>query len=185
MTIARLTATWTGFSGAPGYTNFYFRVPGVAPAVVNSFFQGIYLHLPASVQVTIPNSGDLLDEVTGNLTDTWSATGGTTITGGGGNMGPAPAGACISWYTDGIARARRVRGRTFIVPLAGGSYEGNGTLHPIAITALQDSADALMTDSGDEFGIWSRPRLGTGGSFHVATRAQIRDKAAILRSRRD
>jgi hypothetical protein len=185
MTIARLTATWTGFSGAPGYTNFYFDVPGVAPGLVVDFFEAIYLHLPGVVTVEVPNSGDLIDEVTGELENTWSATGGASITGGGGNMGAAPAGACISWYTDGIARARRVRGRTFIVPLANGSYENNGSLHGITIPALQGAGDALITASGSNFGIWSRPRLGTGGSFHVATRAAVKDKAAVLRSRRD
>lgn len=185
MTIARIRSVWTGFTGAPGYTNFHIDVPGVSPTAVTTFWSGVRPWLPNAVTVTPDNGGDLIDEVTGQIQNTWTGTGGSPITGMGGNSGPLPAGAVITWHTDDVAAGRRVRGRTFIVPLAAMAYEANGTLSATCMSEIKSAADALIANSGQEFGVWRRPRPGVAGSFHVVTRAEIKDKAAVLTSRRD
>ena len=86
MTIARIRSVWTGFTGAPGYTNFHIDVPGVSPTAVTTFWSGVRPWLPNAVTVTPDNGGDLIDEVTGQIQNTWTGTGGSPITGMGGQQ---------------------------------------------------------------------------------------------------
>lgn len=193
MTISRVTAIWTGFTGAPGYTNFFFRAFGGGDAVdlevarVRAFFAPLQVRLPNTVRIAVQQEAAILDEATGDLIDYAQATTApTAVAGSSTDSYSAPAGAAVTWNTNGIARGRRLRGRTFLVPLAGGAYQNDGTLASATITDINTGAAALIGNgTGPEAVIWSRPRDGQGGTIAAISSHRVADQVAILRSRRD
>lgn len=193
MAIHRITTVWSGFQGGPGYTNFFFTGDGSGGAAADSraqvvaFFNGIANSLPSDVVWTVEGEAAVIDEVTGSITGYVMAEENPTPGGGGMSGGySAASGAVVTWNTAGVVNGRRVRGRTFVVPLGGGAYQSDGTLATTTIAALQDAASALvgtLFDSG--FGVWSRPGTSGGGTFWEVTGFRVPDMSAVLRSRRD
>jgi hypothetical protein len=193
--VFRVQATWQGFAGAPGYTNHYYNAPLVgtfaAQGAVNAsraFFQAISLHIPSGVSIQVEATVAQLDESTGVQSDEFVVgTPATVVSGGGAATRAAPVGACVTWKTSTFVRGRRLRGRSFIVPLSTASYENDGTLSGGFLTAARAAA-TQMCDNGatstSRFGVWSRPRGGVGGQFGTATSASVADRAAVLTSRR-
>lgn len=193
MAISRITAVWTGFSGAPGYTNFFFGAFGGGDVVdlevarVEAFFENVASALPTDVTITVQQEAAILDETTGELLNyTLASAAPMPIEGTGSGGYAAPSGASIAWNTDTVARGRRLRGRTFIVPLRGSAYEDDGTLTPSTLIALNNAAESLIGDgSGPALEIWSRPRGGEGGTTGPVVSHRVADTVSILRSRRD
>lgn len=98
----------------------------------------------------------------------------------------------VRWNTAGIVNSRRVRGRTFIVPVVNHVYAADGTLDTPDITTLQTAADAFIAASGSTPQVWSRPFPGSAndptprvGTAHNITTAVVPDKAVVLTTRRD
>lgn len=184
---------WTGFPGAPGYNILHASASGLLSTAVNNFVSGLdalagalsalttsAMHLQAEqvVKQLDPATGDLISlETASTATTAWS--GAFSALGGG------ASGAVIGWKTTGVNRGRVVRGRTFVVPIARDEYDPDGTLLAGAITALNTAATNYRTSAAYESVVWSRPRAGAGGAAFPITAHQVRDKAAILRSRRD
>lgn len=183
--LARITCKWSGFLGAPGYTNFYFTLPGIDPGNVFDFFAAQAGSFPTGLTIEVPNQGDTIDEATGNIINGWAGAGGGVVTGTAGASAPGGAGMCINWHTDSVVNGRRVRGRTFMVPLSADSFEADGTPSALRVNFMKTQADALITNSAGEFVVYHRPVGGVGGSAHVVTRSAIRDRSALLRTRRD
>lgn len=193
MAITRVTAVWSGFTGAPGYTNFFFDAFGVGDEVdlevgrVRAFFQAVRETLPNDVLIQVQQEAAIIDETSGELMGySQSTTPPQSVVGYSTAAYSAPSGACVTWNTEAIARGRRLRGRTFVVPLSSGSYDAAGTLTPQSQQFLNAGATALIGDgTGPQMVIWSRPRDGVGGSIGAVTSHRVADKVAILRSRRD
>lgn len=193
MAIYRVTAEWSGFPGAPGYSNFHFSefTGGIdAEQVrgrVEAFFEPLKTVLASAVTITIPPTVEILDEDTGMLTG-WMD-GGEEIrintTGTAGDYA-GPSGAVINWITGTVRNGRRVRGRTFLVPIRSGAYDSDGTLTSDALTSIREAGDEFVTqDFNSGFGVWSRPSNGSGGIFAPVTGYRVPDMVAVLRSRRD
>lgn len=189
----RTQMLWTGFPGAPGYTNMFWNttsdLAGANLVVTQGqqFADAIHFLLPANVTVQVSQEVQDVDPATGNLLGIITATAASpawvgTDTG----LYAAPAGACISWKTAGIHpgvnRPGKVRGRTFIVPLGGDQYDASGTLLDAARTTLQAATTQLVAN---RLGIWARPKPLVPGALYDVTAASVADKVAILRSRRD
>lgn len=189
----RVTAVWTGFSGAPGYTSFHFSTftgGGDAQAAVDrvrAFFSGVRTFLPGSVSIQVQPTVEILDEASGVLQDYVDAEDPPlVVTGNGTGAYSAAAGAVISWNTATVANGRRVRGRTFLVPLSGSGLESDGTLSAAGL--LEINAAAAGLEGGDfeqQLVVWSRPRNGAGGVAAPVTGHRVPDMTAVLRSRRD
>lgn len=199
----RVTARWTGFQGAPGYSNFHFTTDAglidggifgdaavsaatTAAQRVADAFSAIAGRLPEDVDIRINTEVEVLDSDSGQIIgmidrDTVNV---DQPSGSGGYS--AASGAVVNWNTRDYRFGRRIRGRTFLVPLVASAYEDDGSLNPAALNTLQGFGEAIVGDAGGpEFGVWSRPRSGAGGVFATATSFSIPDMAAILRSRRD
>lgn len=193
MTILEVTAVWSGFTGAPGYTTFHTTNAGlITTAVDNSveaarkFFDDLKQQITTFMTVTISTEVKELDAATGELIGLHSP--GSTpapVIGLASALGSGASGGVIGWGTDGVNRGRRVKGRTFIVPMASTAYDSDGTLTSVCLTALNTAATNYRTSAAYESLVWSRPRLGVGGAAFPITSHQVRDKAAVLRSRRD
>lgn len=198
MDITRITARWSGFSGAPGYSNFYFasgfldgglfgEEAELLAGRVADAFEALGTALPRNVSIDIEPEVATIDSDTG-VAQTFTSIDPPNVglTTGSDQPFAGPAGAVITWRTNDLRGGRRIRGRTFLVPLATTAYQEDGTLTPQALTAVRGFGDAMLggTLEGD-FGVWSRPRGGSGGVFASAVSYTVPDKVAVLRSRRD
>lgn len=195
----KVKVRWSGFIGSPGWSNFYFagpdnsfETPEDAPIVadkVATFLNNIKLRFPGAVTWQIQSDVEAITPDTGTLNNVFSAGARPAIVGGAGAASYSGAsGAVITWRTAGVRNGRRVRGRTFLVPLATSGYADDGTLGPTTLQELQDSATQLATQTagGVNLGVWSRPSAqgAEDGDFFPITAASVPDLAAVLRSRR-
>lgn len=192
-TLYRVVLAWSGgpVVGSAVTVLHYDGSNQSAPPVagIQTACQNLIPALANNVTITVPNTGDKIDDRTGALTGVWSGTGGGVTTGAGGSTSAAGVGACIGWTTGGIVTGtkgpRKLRGRTFVVPLHVGCYEGNGTLLAATIGNVEAFAAGLM--SAGPLGIWHRPTsvgAADGNSYAVISH-RVRDKVAFLSSRRD
>lgn len=180
---ARIRVEWAGVVG-PGVSTFYSEEADAAAAyaAVRTFFDAIKTLLVPSVTLTFPNTGDLIDVGTGQISGSWSATSAGSVTGTATTvMRAAGVGAFVRWETGGIINGRRVRGRTFITEVSTGFYESNGTLTSGSITTLQSAAQTLA--SSGLIAIYSR-LPGGGGALSGVSSASVPDRVTSLRSRR-
>lgn len=199
----RVTAIWTGVSGGPGYSTFYFNEPlwsapaaQASVAAVRAFFFGFVGAIPGGVTIQVQSAVGVVDVETGDLVDEQNVNAVAAVVGGANAPRAAPAGAVVSWRTGMIIKGRRLRGRTFLVPLASAAYDNDGSLTDSVLALIRGSANALAAPpSGDQraLGIWHRPKKPTKenpdqpvviGAFAPVTGASVPDKAAVLRSRR-
>jgi hypothetical protein len=207
--MARVTINWTGFLGAPGYTNLYFRdfsgtgepdqaIADGAVAKVHTWIQAWDDGLPNTVTLTIDPSVEVIEETTGEMVAFFTTVPGAPNVGGSTMPYSAASGACVNWYTDGVRNGRRIRGRSFMVPIGSNGMENNGTLNGTALTSWRTATGILIDGTGTgDLGVWARPTPildGEGnptgehnpdGEWSVVTSYTIPDKAAVLRSRRD
>lgn len=182
--ISRVRTAWTGFVGAPGVTTMYFYDTATAVDSVHTFFNNIQTYLPSDVHLQVENVGDVIDDATGNLVDTWTSDSVGEVTGSDGGSYAAPAGAVVDWLTNTIGAHRRLRGRSFIVPLADACYQSDGTLDTTHRAGIQSAASGLVEAQSASFCVWHRG-VGGAGSSGLVTSAFVPDLVAILRSRRD
>lgn len=203
MDILRATVRWTGFPGAPGYSNFHFSIDGglfdgglfgdeavvaatTAYQRVADAFDSIRTQVPGIVSFVLEAEAIVLNSDTGETLGAIARDSVPMNQPTGTSSYAGPVGAVVNWNTADYRFGRRIRGRTFLVPLANSAYEGDGTLSDPALAAVRDFADELVGNAGGpEFGVWSRPREGAGGVFATVTSASVPDMAAVLRSRRD
>lgn len=179
--------------GAPGYSNFHFTEqvgdPGARPAWerVAAFFNEVRTIMPNEVTFLVEGEVAVLDEATGMITDYVTAAESPTPGSGGVSGGySAASGAVVTWNTTGVRNGRRVRGRTFLVPLGGSSYESDGTLTSDAIQTINDGAQELVGEPFESgFCVFARPNNGADGGAYPVTGFRVPDMAAVLRSRRD
>lgn len=189
----RLVLAWSGpmVVGSAVTVLHYSASDNAAPpvAAVKAAFDARSLNFPAGLTVNIPNTGDVIDDTTGNLVGVWTATGGGNFTGANTGNTAAGVGACIGWTTGGIVQGkkgpRKLRGRTFLVPLALACYDGDGTLTATSLSQLQTMANDLQASG--PLAVWHRPTTvgGSDGNSYGVVAARVRDKVAFLSSRRD
>jgi hypothetical protein len=195
--VFRVTAVWTGFQGAPGYSKFSFRDTiddvgrNAAGAAVRQFFDSIKLYLPGGTTITVQPQVDELDLVSGELIGAGTMTTVPTamVSGTAAAAFAGGSGLCITWLAGGVFAGRRIRGRTFIVP-AVGAFDNDGTISTAAVTAVTAAGNALIATAAADFAIWNRqyneatPPVAIAGSLSSATSCTVRDVASQLRSRR-
>lgn len=199
----RVRSEWSGFSGAPGFTNFFFRdftagTPGgddfdtaaaqAATAKTFQFWDGIQNLLPTVVRIDVDSQVDVIESTSGDLVNSFSPLPEAPVAGDAAGPYSGASGAVINWRTAGIRNSRRIRGRTFIVPLSNGAYGSDGQLTPATRGTLQTAANALASSNGfPDLGVFARPSSSTveDGDWSVVTSASVPALAAILRSRRD
>lgn len=197
--MAKVTTRWTGFSGAPGYTNTFWQKPADdiwtnqdgsdVTGATYAFFNMLLGVLPPAVKIDVQGDVELIQSSTGRLEDV-IAMGARPQLQGSGATAPysAATGAVVTWRTAGVVRGRRVRGRTFLVPLAGGAYEVDGTLNAGTISTISAAAAGMINNTGvSDPVVWSRPTAvgASDGSAWAILSSSVPDMGAVLRSRRD
>jgi len=98
--ISRVRAVWSGFVGGPGISTFYFTDTITAVPSVHAFFAGIRTWLPQDVHIQVENAGDILNNETGALIDSWVEDAVEVVVGDNDAAYSAPAGAVVDWLTS-------------------------------------------------------------------------------------
>lgn len=182
-----------GYPGAPGYTNLYFELAGVL-SDTNAQFQAVHDALngiagqePVAWSGQINVVGRVLETTSGHLAKFSNTPVGLQAAIPGrapGGFGAGVAGVVIGYSTATVNRARLVRGRTYVVPVFAGTFEGDGTITEGQRIAFEQVAQILF-EAAVGFCVWSRPRLGVGGLTAPVTSWRVTDQAAFLSSRRN
>lgn len=186
-TINRVRVEWSGAAViGGGLSTFYFDTPDTGwQSDLCDFFEGTRFVFPNLVTVTIPNTGDQINDATGEVVGTWTSGSQENWTGGAtSQVHAAGVGARVVWNTLGRTNNRRVRGTTFMVPLSVECYDNAGTLSTNALAVLNDNAASFLTAIGPSFVIWTRPANGAEGGINSVTSRTVPDKVSWLRSRR-
>jgi len=184
MAIRRMPVQWQTGAGGTGLSVFYSPFGVDATVELATWFNALRFFHPTAVSWSIPGSGDVIDDTTGEITGAWTAGTAASITATGAAAYAAGTGAFIRWGTAGIVRGRRVKGRTFLCPAINSSYESDGTILNSSVTTINTATNTLVGTG--KLVIWSRPS-GPGasdGTNHVVVSGQIADKVTSLRTRR-
>lgn len=206
--IAKVVINWTGFAGAPGFTNLYFNdfTEGtITQAIVtgartrcDALLMAILPAFPNTVSATVDSTVEIIDVASGDLIRIMSGPAFTIRVGSGTGSYSAASGAVVNWTTGGIVQSRRVRGRMFLVPLAGSSYATNGTILETMRGTLNTAINAFLAPGSNQglVGVYSRKSKqhlnkkgetvpAHDGAWFPVQSFSIPDKVAVLRSRRD
>lgn len=187
MGMQRLRVEWSGDNTVgPGLTTFMYDEDASFPnaAAVVTFFDAIKAFFPPGTTWTIPNNGDVINELDGTLVGSWSSGAGGVVNSTGTGAFAAGVGARVVWRTSGIVAGRRVRGSTFLVPLVASAYDTTGTITVANLTSMRAAAAALLGASGSPLMVWSRPAPGRNGTKTEVQSSDVPDKVSWLRSRR-
>ena len=154
---------------------------------MRTFFDSIKAYLPGAADVKVQRVYQVINDVNGNiLSEANLASDPLVVNGAGGSTAyAAPAGMCVNWETGTFnANGRRVRGRTYLVPLVSFT-EADGSVSSTPLGAVTAAATAALGGTGS-LGVWTRPSPGgSDGTFSIAISALVKDKVAVLTSRRD
>lgn len=193
--LIRYQCVWTGFSGAPGYSTFHANETVITAQAFaeacRAYLQGAATTsvsgdaLPATVKITPNSYVELIDELTGNLQGL-SALGTIPLVIQGVNTAgySSSTGQVTQWITSSFLNGRRVRGRTFIVPLSSATFDTDGTLATAYLTKARTAATTFVANGSPV--VWHKPEpLVSNGSMWPVVASQVNDKTAMLTSRRD
>lgn len=188
----RYRVDWSVPGGGGGASLFYFdSVAGStqtdqnnAVAAVRTLFDSLHTRAPSGVSWGFPGELAECNDSTGTVIayTSVSAPAGVTATGSGSYA--AGVGMRIDWLTNGIHNGRRVKGRTFFVPLTASNYDTAGTLDGAALTSMQTAVNTYLSTTQ---ALPCKPLIFSRrapGVFAIQS-GVIVDKDAILRTRRD
>jgi len=185
--LARIRVAWTGGAVVgPAVSTFY--ALGDQPAGLQTatgvYFDAIKAAFPTTVTFTVPNQGELIEDSTGELLDTWTSGSVSTSTGGSSQGFSQGVGIRVVWNTNGVVAGRRVRGSTFLCPIGGPNFDSDGTIVSGTLTAQSAAANAFEENVEGGLQIWSRPTGSRPGTSNKVVSATIPDKVSWLRTRR-
>lgn len=193
MAYTQITARYNGFTGSPGWIRMKFlgalNVGDANTAAANfrTMLNAWNAYMPTGSSITIDSAAAVYDDAgsqTGEVTLSVVPAG---ITGVSGAVYAGGSGAVINWTTGAFHLGRKVRGRTFAVPLTSIAFSADGTLAGAAQTALATAAVTFAGSSPTPV-IFSQKPNGAGGVSSltsVVSDATVPDRSAVLRSRRD
>lgn len=194
MTVALIKAIWSGGPSAPGVSTFAVAYSGTeiiddAQGAVRAFLANMGGMIPTGYSIQVEQLTELYDEATGQLQGEYNAAAPVAaVTGAGTGTYAAGVGFRVDWATGTIKNGRRVRGRTFIVPVSSGSFESDGTINTPTRDGVVTAANGLISSlatAGTPLSVWSKPSTKYPvGSLSEVIAATCPDKAAWLAGRR-
>lgn len=199
MGLLRGKIRWTIPGAGTAYSVLHFETnSGSAPVQadadevitkLNAYCVTIKARIPAQVTLTVINEVEEILVTDGSMIGFFATTAGLAHVGtaGAASGWAAAAGAVISWSTAGVRNSRRVRGRTFVVPLSNEAWDTDGTIKLTTMTDLNTAATNLRTAGTNvTLAIFARPTApgaSDGVSWDVLGH-RVPDMSAILTSRR-
>lgn len=196
-TILRVRTVLSYVQGGPGVQTAYFLPATVGGSVadatacvagVRAFWDGIKASFLTSFTAQPQSEVAQIDNQTGNLVGTLSATPVSLVAGTvSGSYAPIASMALLRLRTGVVVNHRILRGRWFLGPLSTTAVDTNGRLGATNASAMSTAGNTLAAGvSGCFLQAWHRPSLltGPGTSANVLTTSAASD-LAVLRSRRD
>ena len=195
--ISRIRTALTGFPGAPGVITMYALDAGVFVADLENFWTTAGTLFMADVTLQVENAGDIIDDTTGVITGAWTSGVFPVSHGTGTGNYAAPAGVLIEWMTSTILDGRRIRGKSFIVPVGLPNFTPAGQVDASVVANLTANGVTLVTGTPGNMVIWHRPRKARAatatlparaarpGGHALVTGVRVSPKVTVLRSRRD
>lgn len=193
MAFTQITVRYNGFTGAPGWVKMKFigkldqSQANTAAANFRVFLAGIGLgNIPSTASFTFDTVVQTFDgqgKLDGELNLSVVP---ASVNGTGSGSYAGGAGAVVNWLTDAFVGGKRIRGRTFLVPLANVAFQSDGTLADAFRTSLGAAATTFAA-STPQPAVWSQRKLGGSDVNTIAGMqgASVPDRTALLRSRRD
>lgn len=194
--ILRVRTTIAYGAGGPGLLTHYFlpaTLGGSNPDATDSCtrvraFLAQYASLvPNAVTFTVSPLVDAIQDTTGALTGSFTATPPAAVVGTGGvNFLPSPVAIVVRYNTSAIINGRRLSGRSFISPLSVVAQGAAGSPTNAVLTQTTTAIAALTTGAGTVIPqVWHRPKLAAPGSSAVLVSGSAWSLFGSLRSRRD
>jgi hypothetical protein len=185
----------TGYTGAPGYTKFHFFASNVTQptqadvnaAAANSrpVLAATASNMPTGVSYACQTPAQWYDDAGVLLGEVPVTSIPSAVTGTGGASYPGGVGAVVYWATGLFNGGHKIKGRTYLVPLAVGAFAADGTLNTALVTAIQNAATTFVGTSPQPC-VNSR-KLGQADRSDktvTVTAATVKDRSAFLRTRR-
>lgn len=191
--VYRYSVEWSIPNAGPSVSVFHFgdSDPGGLQAGVNALraaFAGIASLIPDEVVISFPPAATELDTATGQTLGFPTVTPPANVSGSSSGGWAGGTGIRLVWPTEVVYNGRRVRGSTFLVPMASSSFTSGGLVSPAATTTVQTAFDTFRVASqltNTPFGIWHRPTTQQGGGFWAAAAATtVSPRAGTLRGRK-
>lgn len=189
MNIDRVRVVWSGDAVVGGGVSTLYAAEGDGHTLASglaSFFNNIKQFFPSSkVHWAFNNVGETIDASTGQAVGAWTGDGVWSETSTGSEPSWASGvGVRVQWNTNVFSNGRRVRGSTFLVPLAVSAYDTDGSLSSTVTSTVQAQINALIT-AAPSLGVHSRPSPGgSDGGFATVSSGLCVDKVSWLRSRK-
>jgi len=189
MPFTRYVPQWNGFTGAPGFT--VLNAVGALSTIdaqifaneVHDFFADIANRIPDIASILFPGEATVHAD-DGTLTGALAIVPPLEVNCTGLGSFAAPVGARVTWETGSIVAGRRIRGRSFLVPMISSMFDTDGTLTSANRTQVVNAAAGLINGlaaAGLSLAVWSP----TTSTVSPVTSGVVPDQATVLRSRRD
>lgn len=188
MAYTRITTLWNGAPGLPGYSRLHYMedldatAASAAAGALRFFFDSLKGYFPSDVTFSWDGVAEHFD-ISGALIGQVNYTVPATVTGNSTAVYSAASGAHINWNTTQFLNGRRVQGRTYLVPLASGTYDLNGSLGESFLFSVRGASATLIAEEQQLAVIGGS--LGTVRVPCPVVSATIPDRVTVLRSRRD
>src|SRR6059058_2791054 len=144
----------SGWAGGPGVSTLYASDVAGTPQdhanAVAGLFSDVYTPagvldlLPQGIKIVGDPFVDVIDPATGDQTGTVAVTPVGTLSGVATAGWSDVSGLSITWITAAFIAGRRVKGRTYFVPMGGGAYDTDGTLKTSVLTSVQGAATQYL-----------------------------------------
>lgn len=198
--VSVVKAVWSGFTGAPGYSKFAF-MPLVSPAernaagaAIRQFFSSQASWMLTTWSIAIDPIVQVFDTVTGDLQreETMTSPPATVVGTAASAAYAGGSGFVVHWITGGTHNGRKIRGRTFMVPMVGvySTAPADGTISSSVKSSTEGYGNILIGNATAHLAVWSRywdtakPPNQVGGAVTAVTGCVVPDRAAQLRTRR-
>lgn len=187
--LQRVTVALTGFPGGPGVSTYYALAGDLLAPMLHDYYAAIASCFPSQFISTVQSSGDIINDADGVITGAWVGPTEAPVPGTTTGAFAGPAGATVSWLTSTILDGRRLKGRTFHVPLSSAAYDTDGSLATSVYSLLVQQSDLFVAAAVGNLMVWHRPKVVGGvqvrpGSSAAVTGSHVPDQVAVLRSRR-
>jgi hypothetical protein len=195
--LSRVRTALSGFPGGPGVSTMYFLDTATATASLEAFWTSLAVVLPSGLVIEVPDAGDVIEDTTGVITGSWASSPRAPLAGSSADEYAGPCGALLEWLTATIVDGRRLRGKTFLVPMTSGEFDTTGHVNAGTVAALVGFCATLVTAEAGNLVVWHRPYAGRAagedgparaphaGAHGIVTDSRVPPLAAVLRSRRD
>jgi len=196
-TVDRIRVAWSNMVGGPGVSTFYATDGPLLIPQLHAYFTNLTSFFPSCLRITCAVSGDSINTDNGELVGDWAGGVFAPVSGAAAGGYAAEAGALQKWDTSTILSGHRLRGHTFLVPLAGTAFDATGQVSSGTATGIESSAAALVVAAAGNMIIWQRPRKAKDadgsrkaitariGGYGPVTGSRVSGVSAVLTSRRD